>query len=94
MLYRQTSDLFKQLKAHYATHLKEVPWDEPLAQVGEMYFGIKIPSQSNPMFDMMSNMLMGGSNPFAPKKREPAKVGQAAGADKPGTPQPPAPGVD
>ncbi|EMF11980.1 DUF410-domain-containing protein [Sphaerulina musiva SO2202] len=92
---RGSSDLFKQLKQHYAAHLKEVPaWDEPLLQVGEMYFGIKIPSQSNPMFDMMSNMLMGGNNPFAQKRREPARVGQAASEEKPSTPQPPAPGVD
>jgi hypothetical protein len=96
---RGSSDLFKQLKQHYAAHLKEVPaWDEPLLQLGEMYFGIKIPSQSNPMMDMMSNLLMGGNNPFAQKKREPQRVGQAAGAgdkapDSP-QPQPPAPGVD
>jgi golgi to ER traffic protein 4 len=89
---RGSSDLFKQLKAHYATHLKEVPWEEPLAHVGEQYFGIKIPSQSNPMFDMMSSMLMGGNNPFAMKKKpqDPRQGGSTA------TPPPPpsAPAVD
>jgi hypothetical protein len=89
-IQRGSSDLFKQLKAHYATHLKEVPWEEPLAQVGEMYFGIKIPTQSNPMFDMMSSMLMGGNNPFAMKKKDPRSVTSTA------TPPPPpsAPAVD
>jgi len=77
-IQRGSSDLFKQLKSHYAAHLKEAGWDEPLLHIGEMYFGIKIPSQSNPMFDMMSSMLMGGNNPFAPKKKEPKNVGPAA----------------
>jgi hypothetical protein len=31
-----------------------------LEQIGQMYFGIKIPSQSNPLFDMMGSLLMGG----------------------------------
>ncbi|KXT14468.1 hypothetical protein AC579_4798 [Pseudocercospora musae] len=96
-IQRGSSDLFKTLKSHYATHLKEVSaWEEPMLQIGEMYFGIKIPSQSNPMMDMMSSLLMGGNNPFAAKKREPQRV-QAAGSEKPseaGTPQPPAPGVE
>lgn len=48
-----------------------------MAQMGEMYFGIKIPSQSNPMFDMMSSMLMGGNNPFAAKKKESRSVSAA-----------------
>ena len=88
---RGSSDLFKQLKAHYATHLKEVGWDEALAQLGEMYFGIKIPSQSNPMFDMMSSMLMGGNNPFSPKRKETKAVGGGSGAGRAGTGTPPAP---
>lgn len=80
---RGYSDHFKQLKSHYASHLKEAQWDEPLANIGEMYFGIKIPSQSNPMFDMMSNMLMGGNNPFAAKKKEQKAVGAASPAPPP-----------
>jgi hypothetical protein len=58
--------------------LQETSWDDALAQIGEMYFSIKIPSQSNPMFDMMSSMLMGGNNPFAAKKREQKTVGSSA----------------
>jgi hypothetical protein len=69
---------FKQLKSHYAGNLQETQWDDALAQIGEMYFSIKIPSQSNPMFDMMSSMLMGGNNPFAAKKREQKTVGSSA----------------
>ncbi|OQO04766.1 hypothetical protein B0A48_09690 [Cryoendolithus antarcticus] len=87
-IQRGGADLFKQLKVHYASHLKEAAWDEALAQIGEMYFGIKIPSQSNPMLDMMSNMLMGGNNPFAAKKKEPRSVGAASPA--PSTPSAPA----
>lgn len=97
-IQRGSADLFKQLKSHYAAHLKEVNWEEPLANVGEMYFAIKIPSQSNPMMDMMSSMLMGGNNPFAAKKREQRQVGAAAGASTSGNaasgPAPPAPAVD
>ena len=95
-IQRGSSDLFKQLKQHYAAHLKEAAgWDEPLLHIGEMYFGIKIPTQSNPMFDMMSSMLMGGNNPFAPKKKEQKAVGAAATASKePSSPAPPPPAVD
>jgi hypothetical protein len=58
---RGAPDLFRQLKSHYAVHLKDVPaWNEALDQIGEMYFGIKIPKQGNPLFDMMGGMLMGG----------------------------------
>lgn len=88
---RGTADVFKQLKAHYATNLKETGWEEALAQIGEMYFGIKIPSQSNPMFDMMSSMLMGGNNPFAAKKKESRSI-QASDASS--SQAPPAPGLD
>ena len=60
-IQRGSPDLFRQLKSHYAAHLKEVgSWDEALAQIGEMYFGIKIPQQHNPLFDMMGSLLMGG----------------------------------
>jgi hypothetical protein len=52
--------LFRQLKSHYATDLKEVNWNEALDQLGEMYFGIKIPRQGNPMLDMLGGMFGGG----------------------------------
>ncbi|THX14268.1 DUF410-domain-containing protein [Aureobasidium pullulans] len=58
-----SADVFKQLKSHYASYIKDAGnWDEALAQVGEMYFGIKTPSQSNPLFDMMSSFMGGGGS--------------------------------
>ncbi len=48
------------MKSHYAGNLLEVNWSEALDQIGEMYFGIKIPRQGNPMFDMLGSMLGGG----------------------------------
>ncbi|KAF2095249.1 DUF410-domain-containing protein [Rhizodiscina lignyota] len=70
---RGEASLFRMLKTHYAAHLKELggAWDEALAQIGEMYFGIKIPSQSNPLFDMMGNMLMGGMKSGKKDKAKP-----------------------
>ncbi|KAL9601854.1 MAG: hypothetical protein Q9219_002206 [cf. Caloplaca sp. 3 TL-2023] len=69
---RGSSDLFKQLAKHYAVHVKEVGvWDDALAQIGEMYFGIRIPRQGNPLFDMMGSMMgFGGGSP----KPKPKKV--------------------
>ncbi|KAI9826243.1 MAG: hypothetical protein M1819_007411 [Sarea resinae] len=60
-IQRGSADLFRQLKSHYAVYIKEVgTWDEPLEQIGEMYFGIRIPRQGNPLFDMMGSLFMGG----------------------------------
>lgn len=62
-----SADLFRQLKSHYATHIKEVgTWDEALESVAEMYFGIARPRQGNPLFDMMGSMF---GAPQAPKKQ-------------------------
>lgn len=57
---RGDPSLFRQLKSHYSSHLNEANWSEALEQIGEMYFGIKIPRQGNPMFDMLGSMLGGG----------------------------------
>ena len=47
---RGSSDLYKQLAKHYAPYIKEVgTWDDALAQLGEMYFGIRIPRPGNPL---------------------------------------------
>ncbi len=72
-----SSDLFRSLKSHYASHIKEVGmWDEALEGVAEMYFGIRKPRQSNPLFDMMGSMFGGGGGaalkPKQPKVEEPA----------------------
>lgn len=72
-IQRGGSDLFRQLTKHYAPHIKEVgTWDDALAQTAEMYFGIKIPRQGNPLFDMMGSMLFGGGGspkPSTPKTK-------------------------
>lgn len=57
---RGEAGLFRQLKSHYSSHLRDVNWDDALEQIGEMYFGIKIPRQGNPMMDMLGSMFMGG----------------------------------
>jgi golgi to ER traffic protein 4 len=58
---RGTADLFRQLKSRYGGQLREVPeWNEALERIGEMYFGIKVPVQTNPLFDMMAGLLGGG----------------------------------
>lgn len=69
------------MKKHYAAHLKEASsWNEALDQLGEMYFGIKIPRQGNPMLDGMMKMFMGA--PASPKPK-PKTVGQEAPAPAP-----------
>lgn len=65
---RGDPSLFRQLKSHYAGHLKDANWDEALEQVGEMYFGIRIPKQGNPMFDMLGSMFGGGMGGGAAKQ--------------------------
>ncbi|KAK7558411.1 hypothetical protein IWX49DRAFT_590911 [Phyllosticta citricarpa] len=80
---RGGSDLFRLLKSHYKTNLDEVPaWKDALDQIAEMYFDIRMPSQSNPLMDMMSSMFGGGG---------PAKKPQSRRVEA--TP-PPAPGLD
>lgn len=68
-----SADVFRQLKSHYAPHLKDVAgWNDALDLVAEMYFGIQKPRQGNPLFDMMGSMFSGGP---APKKQEPRRIG-------------------
>ncbi len=73
---RGSADLFRTLTRHYSAHIKEVGiWDDALAQIGETYFGIRIPKAGNPLMDMMGSMLFGGAggapNP-APKPKKSA----------------------
>ena len=59
---RGGADVFRSLTKHYAVHIKDMTaWEDALAQIGELYFGIRIPKQGNPLFDMMGSMLFGGS---------------------------------
>lgn len=60
-IQRGSADLYRQLTAHYAAQIRDVGiWDDTLAQIGEQYFGIKIPRQGNPLLDMMGSMFFGG----------------------------------
>jgi hypothetical protein len=60
-IQRGGADVFRNLTKHYAVHIKDLGvWDEALAHIGEMYFGIRIPKQGNPLFDMMGSMFFGG----------------------------------
>lgn len=55
--------LFRQLAKYYAPHLKDAEglWSDALANIGEVWFGIRMPRQGgNPLFDMMGSMLFGG----------------------------------
>jgi len=66
------ADLFRQLRSHYAVHIREVgTWDEALESVAEMYFGIAPPRQGNPLLDMMGSMFGGGA---PPKKQQTKRV--------------------
>ncbi|KAF3483614.1 DUF410 domain-containing protein [Arthroderma uncinatum] len=80
-IQRGTPDLFRQLLKQYEPHIKEAGgWDHALAHIGELYFGIKIPKQSNPLMDMMgmffggppgqSNQPKSGEQSKAPKRVE------------------------
>ncbi|KAL9135252.1 MAG: hypothetical protein Q9175_003553 [Cornicularia normoerica] len=67
---RGNSDLYKQLAKHYAPYVKEVgTWDDALAQIGEMYFGIRIPRPGNPLMDVMGSLMGFGGSP-KPKPRK------------------------
>lgn len=77
--------LFKQLAKYYAAHLKDVEglWGDALAQIGEIWFGIKIPRQGgNPLFDMMGSMLFGGQGGSG------AKGSGSGSTPRSGTPKP------
>lgn len=46
---RGSNDVFRQLKTHYAAHLRETKsWNIAMEQIGEIWFGIQIPKQGNP----------------------------------------------
>lgn len=64
-------------------HIKEVGiWDDGLAQIGEMHFGIRIPCHDNSLFEIMGSMMgLGGSpRPSEPKIRM-AESAPPAGVD-------------
>ncbi|TQS32208.1 hypothetical protein Golomagni_07483 [Golovinomyces magnicellulatus] len=60
-IQRTTPEVYKGLLSRYATQINEAEdWAEPLEMIGEMYFQIQRPRQSNPLMDMMSGMFGGG----------------------------------
>lgn len=77
------ASLFRQLMKFYGPHLKDTEslWNECLANIGEIWFGIKIPRQGgNPLFDMMGSMLFGGGGQGG--------AGGKGGTPRAGTPKP------
>jgi len=87
--------LFKELCKHYVVHIKEVGiWDDALAQIGEAYFGIKIPRQGNPLFDMMGSMFFGGGGSQSPKPGTPKPEKQAKPVEKKSVEAPPTMDLD
>lgn len=89
LLSVQKSDraLFQQLAKHYAAHLKDVNelWSDALAQIGEVWFGIKLPRQGgNPLFDMMGSMLFPkGPTPARVATPKPAQIDSVKAKEKP-----------
>ncbi|KAF2965268.1 hypothetical protein GQX73_g8307 [Xylaria multiplex] len=74
-IQRGNPDLYKQLTAKYASHLRELEmWNEALEIISEIYFGITKPRQSNPLMDMMSGFFGGGGGgaPAGGSSRKPA----------------------
>lgn len=67
---RGAPEVFKGLVSKYATQINETEnaWAEPIEMIGEMYFGIAKPRQSNPLMDMM-NGLFGGAGGGAPQQQ-------------------------
>ncbi|KAF2457132.1 hypothetical protein BDY21DRAFT_35149 [Lineolata rhizophorae] len=83
---RGDAGLYRMLRSRYDDQLREVPeWEDVLGQIAEMYFGIRKPSQSNPLFDMMSSMLMGGGSSGGSSQGAQRRVGAGG---------PPAAGLD
>lgn len=84
-IQRGSADLFRQLTAHYASHIQDIGiWDDALAQIGEQYFAIKVPRQGNPLLDMMGSMLFGGGGQDnAGGRRAPSSRGAAKKVEAP-----------
>ncbi|KAK4680146.1 hypothetical protein QC764_210470 [Podospora pseudoanserina] len=81
-------EVFRQLKGKYMPTIKEATdgvWDTALELIGEMYFGIQRPRQSNPLFDMMGSFLGmpggGGGSGGRPMARRVEAAPAAEGLD-------------
>lgn len=61
-IQRGAPEVYKGLLSRYATQINENDsWLEPLEMIGEMYFNIARPRQSNPLMDMMNGFFGGGA---------------------------------
>lgn len=70
-IQRGAPELFKGLVSKYATQITETEsWAEALEMIGEMYFNIVKPRQSNPLMDMMSGLFSGGGAPQPQQQRK------------------------
>lgn len=68
---RGAPELYRALVSKYATQIGETgSWSESLEIIGEMYFGLSRPRQSNPLMDMMSGFFGGGSGGQEQPKRK------------------------
>ncbi|KKA26908.1 hypothetical protein TD95_002126, partial [Thielaviopsis punctulata] len=65
------TEAYKQLLAKYAHFIKDVAeyWQESLDTIGEMYFKVQRPRQSNPLMDMMGS-LFGDALPAAARSNK------------------------
>ncbi|KAL6854192.1 hypothetical protein J3F83DRAFT_489438 [Trichoderma novae-zelandiae] len=80
-IQRGAPEVYKGLVSKYATQIDEAEaWAEPLEMIGEMYFGIAKPRQSNPLMDMMSGLFGGGGVAPPPQTRRPGLRGAEAPA--------------
>ncbi|KAI5806629.1 hypothetical protein DFH27DRAFT_548941 [Peziza echinospora] len=85
-IQRGAPDLFRSLKTHYSHHLRDAQgWDEPLEQIGEIYFGIRIQRPTN-LLDMMGSMFGGGGGGGGGNNAPPS-LPQIHGAPAPPPPQ-------
>ncbi|KAL7913784.1 hypothetical protein GGI35DRAFT_224847 [Trichoderma velutinum] len=80
-IQRGAPEVYKGLVSKYATQIDEAEaWAEPLEMIGEMYFGIQKPRQSNPLMDMMSGLFGGGGAAPPQQTRRPGLRGADAPA--------------
>lgn len=80
-IQRGAPEVYKGLVSKYATQIDEAEaWAEPLEMIGEMYFGITKPRQSNPLMDMMSGLFGGGGAAPPQQTRRPGLRGAEAPA--------------
>lgn len=69
-IQRGAPELFKGLVSKYATQITETEsWAEALEMIGEMYFNIVKPRQSNPLMDMMSGLFGGAGGAPQPQQQ-------------------------